>query len=256
MITYFDSHAHVDDRKFDPDRKEVIKRAFQQGIKYIMLPGVDLMTCQESLEIAREYENIYASIGIHPHETKLMDDSTITTLKLMAKNPKVKAIGEIGLDYYHNHSPRDVQEIRFREQIRLAKELGLPIVIHDRDANERVMMVLKEEKAFVNGVQMHSYSGSAELARQYVKLGAHISISGPVTFKNARVKQEVVASVPLERLLIETDSPYLTPEPFRGKRNEPSYVRFVAEKIAEIKCIPIEKVAEQTTKNALDFFGI
>jgi TatD DNase family protein len=174
----------------------------------------------------------------------------------LAKNSKVKAIGEIGLDYYRDLSPRDVQDKWFREQIRLAKRLGLPIIIHDRDANDEVLKVLKEEKAFETGVLMHCYSGSRELATQYVKLGAMISIAGPITYKNARKTLEVVEAVPLEHLLVETDAPYLSPEPMRGKRNEPMHVKYTCQKMAVIKGISYEEMAKATLENAIRFFKI
>ncbi|MDK2919357.1 MAG: TatD DNase family protein [Candidatus Petromonas sp.] len=252
----FDSHAHLDARRFDKDRDEVIKRAKENGISYIMNPGADFESSVKSIELADKYDMIYAAVGVHPHEAKTMDDMMLELLKGMTKKPKVMAIGEIGLDYHYDHSPREIQREWFRKQIRLAKEVNLPIIIHDREANQDVMNILKEEKAFDTGVLMHCYSGSAELAKQYVKLGAYISIAGPVTFKNARKTVEVVKTVPIDHLMIETDSPYLTPVPHRGKRNESGYVRFVAEKIAEIKDMSFEEVARQTTENAKKYFGI
>ena len=252
----FDSHSHLDGEKFNKDRDEVINRAKEAGVSYIMNPGADLETSANAVKLSEKYDMIYAAVGVHPHEAKTMDEIMLQLIKGLAKKPKVKAIGEIGLDYYYDNSPRDIQKKWFREQIRLAKELKLPIIIHDRDANEDVMNILKEEKAFDTGVLMHCYSGSAELARQYVKLGAYISIAGPVTFKNSRKAVEVVEIVPLDRLMIETDSPYLTPQPHRGKRNESSYVRYVAEKIAEIKGITFEEVANVTAENAKRYFNI
>jgi TatD DNase family protein len=221
-----------------------------------MNPGADFESSVKSIELADKYDMIYAAVGVHPHEAKTMDDMMLELLKGMTKKPKVMAIGEIGLDYHYDHSPREIQREWFRKQIRLAKEVNLPIIIHDREANQDVMNILKEEKAFDTGVLMHCYSGSAELAKQYVKLGAYISIAGPVTFKNARKTVEVVKTVPIDHLMIETDSPYLTPVPHRGKRNESGYVRFVAEKIAEIKDMSFEEVARQTTENAKKYFGI
>ncbi len=252
----FDSHAHLNDERFHKDRDEIIKRAKESGISYIMNPGADFESSVSAVELANKYDMIYAAVGIHPHDAKTLDDMTLQLIKGMTKKPKVMAIGEIGLDYHYDHSPREVQKKWFREQIRLAKEVNLPIIIHDREANNDVMNILKEERAFDTGVLMHCYSGSAELAKQYVKLGAFISIAGPITFKNARKTVEVVKEIPLDYMMIETDSPYLTPVPFRGKRNESSYVRFVAEKIAEIKNISLEEVASRTTENAKKFFGI
>ncbi|WIF95945.1 TatD family hydrolase [Caminicella sporogenes] len=252
----FDSHTHLDDRKFDKDRDDVIKRAKENGISYIMNPGADYESSVRAVELADKYDMVYAAVGIHPHDAKTMDEMMLELLKAMTKKPKVMAIGEIGLDYHYDYSPREVQKKWFREQIRLAKEVKLPIIIHDREANNDVMKILKEENAFENGVLLHCYSGSTELAKEYIKLGAYISIAGPITFKNARKAVEVVQTVPIEYLMIETDAPYLTPVPYRGKRNETSYVRFVAEKIAEIKGISFEEVAQKTTENAKKYFGI
>jgi TatD DNase family protein len=252
----FDSHAHLDDSRFDKDRDEVIKRAKENGISYIMNPGADFESSVRSVELAAKYDMIYAAVGVHPHDTETMDDMMLQLLKGLAKKPKVRAIGEIGLDFYYDNSPRDIQRKWFRQQIKLAKEVNLPIIIHDRDANNEVMNILKEEKAFDTGVLMHCYSGSPELAKQYIRKGAYISIAGPITFKNARKAVQVVEAIPMEYLMIETDSPYLTPHPYRGKRNESSYVRYVAEKIAEIKGISIEEVAEKTAENAKRYFSI
>ncbi|SHK60422.1 TatD family hydrolase [Paramaledivibacter caminithermalis] len=252
----FDSHAHLDDRRFDKDRDEVIKRAKENGISYIMNPGADFESSVKAVELANKYDMIYAAVGVHPHDAKTMDDMLLQLLKSLTKKPKVMAIGEIGLDFHYDHSPRDVQKKWFREQIRLAKEVNLPIIIHDREANNDVMNILKEEKAFDTGVLMHCYSGSAELAKQYIRNGAYISIAGPITFKNARKTVEVVETISIDHLMIETDSPYLTPHPHRGERNESSYVRYVAEKIAEIKGISVEEVAKRTTENAKRYFRI
>ncbi|MEW9124495.1 MAG: TatD family hydrolase [Thermotaleaceae bacterium] len=252
----FDSHAHLDDERFDQDRDEIIKNAQDRGLSYILNPGADFSSSVKAVELAAKYEMVYAAVGVHPHDAKDMDESTLLLLKELTKKPKVMAIGEIGLDFHYDHSPRDIQRQCFREQIQLAREVRLPIIIHDREANDEVFKILKEEKAFEVGVLLHCYSGSAELARQYVKLGAYISIAGPVTYNNARKTVEVVEKISLDHLLIETDSPYLTPVPYRGKRNEPAYVYHVASKIGEIKKTSLEEVANATTINAKKFFGI
>lgn len=252
----FDSHSHMYSVKYDNDREEVFNRIKQAGVAYVLNAGADLETSLKAVDFAQKYEMFYASVGCHPHDVKDLDENTIKLFKGLAKKPKVCAIGEIGLDYYYDHSPRDIQQYWFRRQIRLAHEVNMPIIIHDRDANEDTMNILKEENAFPLGVVMHCYSGSAEMAKQYIKLGAYISIAGTVTFKNARKLIEVVQTIPLEYLLIETDAPYLTPEPFRGKRNESSYVKYTAEKVAEIKGISFEEVAEATMNNAKKFFRI
>lgn len=252
----FDSHSHIDDRRFSNDIDEVIQRAKDAGLKYIMNPGADLETSLNAVKLASKYDMVYAAVGVHPHDTEEMDEMTLQMIKGLAKKDKVMAIGEIGLDYYYDNSPRDIQKKWFREQIRLAKEVGLPIIIHDRDANQDVMNILKEEEAFENGVLMHCYSGSAELAKRYIKLGAYISIAGPLTFKNNKKTTEVVKEIPLDRLMVETDAPYLTPQPHRGKRNEPSYVKYVVDKIAEIKGLTFDEVANATAENAKRYFRI
>ena len=252
----FDSHAHLDSMKFDGDRDIVIKRAHESGISLIMNPGADYESSVNAVELSEKYDFIYAAVGVHPHDAKSLDDMMLGLIKAMARKKKVKAIGEIGLDYHYDFSPRDVQKYWFRKQLQLAKELKMPVIIHDREANQDVMDILKEENAFDTGVLLHCFSGSAELARQYIKLGAYLSIAGPVTFKNARKLVEVVETIPLDRLMIETDSPYLTPHPYRGKRNESTYVKYVCEKIAEIKGVSYEEVANQTMENAKKYFNI
>ncbi|MCC5911122.1 MAG: TatD family hydrolase [Clostridiaceae bacterium] len=252
----FDSHAHLDDRRFDEDRDKVIKGFRGDEIKYMLNPGADLNSSIKAVNLAQKYDAIYAAVGVHPHNVKDMDEDTIEILKSLTKKEKVVAIGEIGLDFYYDHSPREQQRQWFRRQIQLAKEVNLPIIIHDRDAHGEVFDILEEHKAGDIGCVMHCYSASVELAREYIKRGIYISIAGPVTFKNAKKTYEVAKEIPLEWLLIETDSPYLTPIPYRGKRNEPSYVRYVAGTIAEAKGISFEEVAEKTTENAKQLFHI
>ncbi|MDK2868529.1 MAG: TatD DNase family protein [Clostridiales bacterium] len=252
----FDSHAHVDSEQFDHDRALVIKRAGLNDITYIMNPGADLKSSYEAVKLAEQYDFIYAAVGVHPHDVVDMDDMMLKMIANLAKKPVVKAIGEIGLDYYRDLSPRDLQQKWFIEQLALAKSMQLPVIIHDRDANDDVLRILKTQKQFETGVLMHCYSGSRELARQYVELGAYLSIAGPVTYKNARKLIEVAEYVPLDRLMIETDSPYLTPEPYRGKRNEPMHVRYTCERIAQIKGISFEALAEITLNNAKTYFKI
>lgn len=252
----FDSHAHLDGERFDKDRDLVINRAKANGIGYIMNPGADFESSVRAVELAQQYDMIYAAVGIHPHDASSLDDSLLMMIEALSKKPKVQAIGEIGLDFHYDYSPRDVQRKWFIEQLRLAKRLNMPVIIHDREANQETFDTLRKEQAFETGVLMHCYSGSGELAKEYVKLGGYISIAGPVTYKNSRKLIEVIQTVPLERLMIETDSPYLTPEPFRGKRNESLYVKYVCEKIAQIKGLSIEEVAEATTANAKTYFKI
>ena len=261
----FDSHAHLNSERYEEDRDRVAEAIEASELAYVMDVGYDLESSVMAVAHAKKYSWCYAAVGCHPHDTKTMDEATLTMFKGLAKKPKVQAIGEIGLDYYYNHSEKDVQQYWFRRQIQLALELDMPIVIHDRDANDDVMRILKEEGVFNREraeklgdakLLMHCFSGSKELARQYVKLGATISIAGPVTYKNARKTVEVVQEIPIEHLLIETDAPYLTPEPFRGKRNEPVYVEYTAKKIAEIKGLAYEEVGRITCENAKRFFSI
>ncbi|MEG1584438.1 MAG: TatD family hydrolase [Anaerovorax sp.] len=262
----FDSHAHINSDEFDENRGSLIETIEKGNLSYVMDIGFDLESSVMAVKHAEAYPWCYAAVGCHPHDTKTMDEATLMLLKGLAKEPKVRAIGEMGLDYYYDHSDRDVQQYWFRRQIQLAVELSMPMVIHDRDAHEDVLTILREEGAFTKKrleehdgdakVLIHCFSGSAELARQYVKLGATLSIAGPVTYKNGRKLVEVVQTISLEHLLIETDSPYLAPEPFRGKTNMPTFVEYTAKKVAEIKGIPFEEVARVTCENAKKFFGI
>lgn len=251
-----DSHAHLDDRRFNKDRDKLIKSLKQNDISLVINIGADVSTSIKSVKLAEKYENIYAAVGVHPHSAKEMDDSTIEVLRAFAKRDKVVAIGEIGLDFHYDNSPRDVQRKRFIEQIGLAKELDLPIVVHSRDADQETFDILKEEAdEKLRGV-LHCYSGNAEMAKEYIDLGFYISLAGPVTFKNARKPKEVAKSVPIDKLLIETDAPYLTPEPHRGKRNEPIYVRHVASMIAELRDMSFEDVGRITSENTKRLFNI
>lgn len=252
----FDSHSHLDATQFDEDREKMIERAKSNGVSYIMNPGADFPSSVKAVEIAERYDFIYAAVGVHPHDAETMDDHMMIKLEAMANKSVVKAIGEIGLDYYRDLSPRDLQKKWFIEQINMARKLNLPVIIHDRDANDDVLRILKEQKAFETGVLMHCFSGSKELAMQYVKLGAMISIAGPVTYKNARKTVDVVEAVPLSHLLIETDAPYLSPEPMRGKRNEPMYVKHTCERMAAIKGVSFDEMAKVTLDNAKRFFRI
>lgn len=256
MAGLFDSHTHINDEWLLEDIDEVVKRIEETGLEYVMNVGCDLPGSILAVEQAHKYDWCYASVGFHPNELDEADDEALLKIKELAADPKVKAIGEMGLDYHYDNPQKDKQREWFRKQIRLAKELNMPIIIHSRDAAEETMDILKEEDAFSTGVLLHCYSGSAEMAKQYVKLGAMLSIPGTITYKNNRKQIEVVETIPLEYLMIETDAPYLTPVPFRGKRNEPSYVKYTAEKIAEILGCDYETVVETTNRNARRFFGI
>lgn len=253
---FIDSHSHLDDERFDQDRDILIKSLKGNKVDIAINIGVDLKTSINSIELANKYDNIYAVIGVHPHSASEVTLEMLDKFRVMSRNEKVVAIGEIGLDFYYDNSPRDLQRKWFKEQLELAKELDLPVVIHSRDATQETLDIIKEaQDGSLRGV-MHCFSGSLEIAREYMKLGFYISIAGPVTFKNARVVREVAEEVPLDKLLIETDCPYLTPQPYRGKRNEPMFVRYVAERIAGIKNIPVEELAEHTSRNTKELFGI
>lgn len=253
----FDSHAHLDVEEFNEDREEMMKAAREAGVSYVVNPGVDLETSLGAIEMARKYPWVYAMVGYYPQETRFMTYELLEKIEELAKEPKVVAIGEIGLDYYWEDTPHDVQQKWFREQIRLAEKLDMPIAIHDREAHGDVVQILKEEKAFDRiRVLMHCYSGSAEMAKELLKLGCYFSISGVVTYKNNKKAQGVIDAIPLDHMCIETDSPYLTPVPFRGKRNDPSKVVYTARKIAEMKGISFEEVAAATCDTAKRFYGI
>lgn len=254
MLT--DSHTHLNAEQFNEDQDEVIKRALDAGVTRIVNVGFNRETIPSSIALAERYDFIYSTVGWHPVDAIDMMPGDLEWIEELCKHEKVVAIGEIGLDYYWDKSPRDVQQRVFREQIRLARKLGMPIVIHNRDAHQDILHILKEEKAEEVGGIMHCFSGSWETAKQCLDMNLHISFGGPVTFKNAKQPKEVLAQVPLDRLLIETDAPYLTPHPFRGKRNETGYVRLVAETAAEIRGLTLEEIAEITTNNAIRLLGL
>jgi len=250
-----DSHAHLDLPEFDDDRNEVIKRAKEGGIDYILTIGINSESCSKAIKLADSYDFIYASIGIHPHDAKDVNENTYAVLKSLANNKKVLAFGEIGLDFYRNLSPKGIQIKRFREQINLANELKLPIIIHNRDAHKETLEILKEEGAKSLGGIIHCFSGDYSMANSCIDMGFYISIPGTITFPKAVELQEIVKKLPLSKILIETDCPFLTPVPYRGKRNEPSFVRYVAEKIASLKDTSFEEVAEITSKNFRSLFA-
>ena len=291
----FDSHAHINEASYSPEeRAELIKTIEASDVDYVADIGYDLASSKLAVEHAARYPWCYAVVGCHPHDAKSMDDMELAMYKGLARKKKVVAIGEIGLDFHYDYSPRDIQREWFRRQIRMANQLKMPIVIHSREADQETMDILKEEGAFSEErkswfpkrpdpsgytlkkseaakktpddsadhmaddarVLIHCFSGSAELAAQYVKLGATISVAGPVTYKNNRKTVAVVAEVPMDFLLVETDSPYLSPEPLRGRRNMSPNVKYTAQKVAEIKDMTLEEVAAKTKENAMRFYGI
>jgi TatD DNase family protein len=252
----FDTHTHLDARQFDEDREAVIDRARAAGVELMVNIGCDRKSIPTTIALAERYPFIYAAVGWHPVDSIDMQPEDLEWIERLSSHPKVVAIGEIGLDYHWDTSPKDVQHRVFREHIRLARKVKMPIVIHNREAHEDVIRILQEEGASEVGGVMHCFSGSKESAKQCLDMNFYISFGGPVTYKNARVPKEVLEMVPMDRLLIETDSPYLTPHPNRGKRNESSYVALVARAAAEIKGISVEELAQITTENGKICFGI
>ncbi|GAB6159188.1 TatD family hydrolase [Desulfotomaculum varum] len=250
-----DSHAHLDNERFNHDRPEVMARCSRELTALINV-GYDLASSQRSIALAEKYTFVYAAVGVHPHDAKDAPADYRQQLTELAAHPKVVAVGEIGLDYYYDLSPREVQQKVFREQLQLAKELQLPFIIHDRDAHGDILQILQQAAPYPAAGVMHCFSGSWEVARACLKLGLYISLAGPVTFANAGKLQEIARRVPLERLLVETDCPYLTPVPHRGKRNEPAYVRHVVEYIARLRQMPPEELARITAGNTVDLFKL
>ncbi len=253
---FFDSHAHYYDEQYNPDREEVLKKAYDSGVKHILSASSDVPSAIENISLARQFDFVYAAVGVHPHDAGDFNENILSAIADFASQPKVVAIGEIGLDYFYDNAPREAQKIAFARQISLALDLKLPIIVHDRDAHEDTLAILKNENAKTTGGVLHCFTGSVEMAREVLKNNFYISIAGPVTFKNARKLIDVVKYIPDDRLMIETDCPYLTPEPFRGKRNDSSYIRYTADKIAEIKGRSVEEIARITTENARRLFNI
>lgn len=252
----FDTHVHLNAHQYSEDLEEVIERAQEAGVSYMVVVGFDEETIYKAMALTERYDFIYAAVGWHPVDAIDMTDKHLEWLEKLAAHPKVVALGEMGLDYHWDKSPKDVQKEVFRKQIRLAKKVKLPIIIHNREASADIVAILQEEDAKEVGGIMHCFSGSVEIAEQCLAMNFYLSFGGPVTFKNAKKPKEVVKHVPLDRLLIETDCPYLTPHPFRGKRNEPAYVKYVAEEIAQLKEIDYEQLAKITTENAKKLFAI
>jgi TatD DNase family protein len=249
-----DSHAHLDDRRYDGDREQMLQRAREAGVEGFVTIGCDLATSRAAVELADRYPFVYATVGVHPHEVRHVQDGWYDELRGLARHPKVVAYGEIGLDYHYDHSPRDVQRARFREQVRVARELRLPIVVHTREAQDDTLAILREERASEPGGVFHCFSGDAWLAKDALALGFYLSFSGVLTFQNATILREIAATVPMDRLLIETDCPYLTPVPYRGKRNEPAFVGLVARTLATVKSVSAEEIGRVTSENARRLF--
>lgn len=251
-----DTHAHLDMPEFEKDLPGVIQGAQEAGVTTIMTVGTDPASCRRTLEIAEAYPHIFAIVGVHPHNAAEIGEKDLADLQNLARHVKVKAWGEIGLDFYRNLSPPAIQKERFRQQIQIGKELGLPLVIHTRSATQETISILQEERAGEVGGVIHCFSGDAKTAQRYLEMGFVISIPGVITFNKAQGLREVVKALPLTEIIIETDAPFLAPVPHRGKRNEPAYVRFTAATIAQIRRQDIAEVAAFTTTNARRVFNI
>ena len=270
MHPIVDTHCHLDLGSFEGDLAEVQFRAWEAGLERILVPGLDLASSRKAVQLAESHPKLFAAVGVHPNSARTWTDSTKAELKALSAHPKVVAVGEIGLDYYRDHAPHDLQRQVLEEQLELALEVELPVVLHVRNASENDRACIRDLEKMVgpwqkNVIQevpnlrdrlgvVHSFSGDIEEARRIIKLGFYLGISGPVTYKRAENLRKVVASVSLKRLLLETDAPFLTPSPYRGKRNEPAYVTFVAEKISELRDLPLKEIAEITSENASHLF--
>ena len=255
-----DTHTHIADPEFDDDREAVIERALAADVQKMILIGTDLPSSQRAVSLAEQYPFLWAAVGLHPHEAKSLDQNLLRALDALAEHPKVVGLGETGLDYHYNHSGPEEQRRAFIEQIRLAKRMRLPLVVHTREAWEETFEILEREEvrphAAEVGAVFHCFTGDSAIAEQAIAFGFYLSFSGIMTFPKALPLQQAAASVDLSRLLIETDAPYLAPQGYRGKRNEPAYVRVVAEKIAQLRSCPLEEIAEATAKNAERLFSL
>jgi len=251
-----DTHCHLDMKHYENDMDDVIARANQQGISMMITIGIDVNTSKKALTIAKSHDNIYASVGIHPHDAASCTKEAISSLARLADDTKVVAIGETGLDFYKDYADHSIQEESFKMHIRLAKDCGLPLIIHDRDAHDDTIRVLEHEGVPEMGGVFHCFSGDRLFAEKVLKMGFYISIPGTITFKNANNIRKIVKYIPNERILVETDAPFLTPVPHRGKRNEPAYAAYTLIKLAELKSMEIETLAAITSQNAINLFKI
>jgi len=253
---FIDTHAHLDMREFNDDREDVLARARDAGVEYIITIGTSVESSRNAILLAEQYDFVYATVGIHPHEVKDTPVTAYENLRNLARHEKVVAYGEVGLDFYYEHSPRSDQRNKFRDMLRQARELDLPVIIHDRDAHEDILQILAEEWSPGIGGVMHCYSGDLMMANQVIDMGFFISIAGTVTFRNADSLRETLRQIPIEHLLLETDAPYLAPQPLRGRRNEPSYILHTAEVVAHCKGLTLNDVERITSYNAMRLFGI
>ncbi len=250
----FESHAHLLSQQFDQDRNEVIKRALENGIHAVLNVSDDRYTSQKAVEFANDNEMVFSSVGIHPHNGKDFQNEDLDLLKALAQDSKTLAIGEIGLDYYYDFCDKEIQKDVFAKQLELAKMLSMPVIIHDREAHKDTIDILASFKRDIKGI-LHCYSGSAESAKIFLDLGLYISFTGVITFKNANKTIEALKAVPMDRLLLETDCPYMSPEPFRGTRNEPKNLVYIARRMAEVKQVSYERLLEQLWENSFDLFN-
>lgn len=250
-----DTHAHLDDLKYENDRDEVVSRAEQYGVTRIISMGDTMAASLNAIKIAEKYDGVFAGAGVHPQEALSLLDGDYDRLAQLMTLPKVKVLGEIGLDYYYENASREKQQEIFIRQLDVARQMHMPVSIHDRDAHGDTMAILKKEGKGLTG-SIHCFSGSWEMAKELLKMGWYLGVDGPLTFKNAAKLPEIIAKIPLDRLLLETDSPYLAPVPKRGRRNEPAYVKYIAEKVAEVRGISFDEVALQTTRNAVELFNL
>ena len=256
MDVFVDTHCHLDFEDLAAEREGILARAKQVGVQQIITIGIDLPTSRRAIALAEANGMIYSTIGIHPHNARELSSKDFQELLTLGRKSQVVAYGEIGLDFYRNYKPQPVQISCLHEQLNVARELGLPVVIHDREAHEEVLQILREEKAWELGGTMHCFSGDWSFAKECLDLGFYLSIAGPVTFAKAQILQNVARQCPLDRLLLETDAPFLSPVPKRGKRNEPAFLIHTAEKIASLRNITLEEVARQTTLNARRLFKL
>jgi len=253
-----DSHAHIQGPEFAADIQEVIRNARESSVEKVIVVGGagDLSSNDSALKLAETSPSLFATVGMHPHDAKDLKEEDFERLKLLTENPKVVAVGETGLDFYYDHSPRQIQMEVFSRFIQMARETGLPIVVHDREAHKEIAELLRDEgKKEIQGV-IHCFTGDYTAAKEFLDLGFYISFSGIITFKNADALRDVARRLPLDRVLVETDSPYLTPIPYRGKRNEPAFVRLVAETMAKVRSIPLEEIAQATNDNTCKLFSL
>jgi TatD DNase family protein len=261
-IQLIDTHCHLNFYKYNDDRDAVLERAQKAGVSRIIIPAIDLETCQEALDLADQYDGIYVAVGVHPNSTANFDSNIIAQIRDYAQHDKVVAIGEIGLDYYWDKSPKDKQRTAFEQQLDLAAELELPVIIHNREASDDVLDVLENwVETIPNSLKqrpgvMHSFSAPSEIAERTMAIGFYFGFTGPITFKKAQELRDVAQTIPLDLMLVETDGPFLTPHPYRGKRNEPAYVQYMTEKLAELHDLSYEVMAQQTTHNAERLFNL